>query len=125
LALNHLSIATQGKEALQELLGLYNPTEAQGISRQIEGILAIDSRPHTARVTGPQFSGFVRGTEIDLTLDELHYVGVGIHLFATVLERFFALYCAPNSFTRLRVFTKQQEGIVYQWAPRAGTALVI
>ncbi len=125
LALNHLSIATQGKDALQELLGLYNPTEAQGISRQIEGILAIDSRPHTARVTGPQFSGFVRGTEIDLMLDELHYVGVGIHLFATVLERFFALYCAPNSFTRLRVFTKQQEGIVYQWAPRAGTALVI
>ena len=125
LALNHLSIAAQGREALQELLGLYNLSESQGISRQIDGILAIESRPHTARVAGPQFPGFVRGTEIDLTLDELHYVGSGIHLFATVLERFFALYCAPNSFTRLRVFTKQQEGIVYQWTPRTGTALVI
>lgn len=125
LALNHLSLASQGREALQEMLRLYNPGEAQGISRQIDGILAIDSRPHTARVAGPQFPGFVRGTEIDLTLDELHYVGSGIHLFATVLERFFALYCAPNSFTRLRVFTKQQEGIVYQWPPRTGTALVI
>ncbi|QWT45149.1 type VI secretion system baseplate subunit TssF [Azospira inquinata] len=125
LALNHLSIASQGKAALQELLGLYNLTDSQGISRQIQGIQAIDSRPHTTRVSGPLFSGFVRGTEIDLTLDESFYVGTGTHLFAMVLERFFALYCAPNSFTRLRVFTKQHEGILFQWPPRTGTALVI
>jgi len=125
LSLNHLSIAEQGKEVLQELLSLYNFTDAQGIARQIDGIAAIASRPATARVSGPLVSGFVRGTEIDLTLDETNFVGAGLYLFAAVLERFFALYCTPNSFTRLRLFTKQQEGIVIQWPPRAGDAHVI
>lgn len=125
LSLNHLSIVTQGKAVLQEMLSLYNVADTEGLARQIEGIIAIDSRPTTARVTGPLSSGFVRGTEIDLTLDEGKFIGAGLYLFASVLERFFALYCAPNSFTRLRLFTKQQEGIVFQWPPRAGTAHVI
>ena len=125
LSLNHLSIVAQGREVLQELLSLYNLSNAEGLARQIDGIVAIDSRPTTARISGPLYSGFVRGTEIDLTLDEGNFVGAGLYLFASVLERFFALYCAPNSFTRLRLFTKQQEGIVVQWPPRAGEAHVI
>ena len=43
----------------------------------------------------------------------------------SVLERFFALYCAPNSFTRLRVKTVQRDEEVATWPARAGEALVI
>ena len=125
LTLNHRSIAGHGKAALQEMLSLYNVTDSQAIARQIEGIVAIDSRPATARIRGPLSTGFVRGTDIDLTLDETHFVGAGLYLFAAVLERFFALYATPNSFTRLRLMTRQQEGIVAQWPPRAGEAHVI
>lgn len=125
LTLNHRSITAHGKAALQEMLALYNLGDSQAIARQIDGIVAIDSRPSTARIRGPLASTFVRGTEIDLTLDEAHFVGAGIYLFAAVLERFFALYAGPNSFTRLRLLTKQQEGIVAQWPPRAGEAHVI
>jgi type VI secretion system protein ImpG len=76
-------------------------------------------------LSGAHAGAFVRGTEIKLTLDEDDFVGAGAYLFASVLERFFALYTAPNSFTRLKVHTKQREGEVFAWAPRSGQAPLI
>lgn len=125
LALNHLSIVDGGKDALQEMLTLYNHTQSQMASRQIQGIVSIDSRPGTTRVASRAFSGFVRGTEITLTLDENAFVGSGMVIFGAVLERFFALYCGPNSFSRLTLRSKQQEKDVAQWPARAGEQLVI
>ena len=125
LTLNHLSLAAQGENALKEMLTLYNYTDSAAVGRQIQGIAAINSRAATTRVSGPAFTGFVRGTEIDLTLDESYFVGSGLYLFASVLERFFALYCSPNHFSRLRLFTKQQEDVVFTWTARAGLAVVI
>ena len=125
LTLNHLSLTAQGENALKEMLTLYNYTDSAAVSRQIQGIVAIDSRAATTRVSQHGYSGFVRGTEIDLTLDETYFVGSGLYLFASVLERFFAMYCSPNHFSRLRLLTKQQEGVVYTWTARAGAAVVI
>ncbi len=124
LSLNHLSLTAQGESALKEMLTLYNYTDSAAVARQIQGIAAIASRPATTRVGGRAYSGFVRGTEIDLTLDESYFVGSGRYLFASVLERFFVLYCGPNHFSRLRLLTKQQEGIVATWTARAGLAVV-
>ncbi|QLI81304.1 type VI secretion system baseplate subunit TssF [Chitinibacter fontanus] len=123
LSLNYLSLIETGRSALQEMLVLYNLSDSAVNAKQIQGIVAIESAPAVTRVLGRDFAGFVRGTEIALTLDEENYVGGSVYLFASVLERFFALYCAPNSFTRLRVKTRQQE--VAAWPARAGEALVI
>jgi type VI secretion system protein ImpG len=124
LSLNYLSLVEP--HALREMLALYNFTNSPALDRQIQGIVAIASKPAVTRVTGPDFSGFVRGTEITLTLDEDHYVGGSVYLFASVLERLFALYCAPNSFTRLRVRTRQkQDEEIAAWPARSGEALVI
>jgi type VI secretion system protein ImpG len=125
LSLNHLSIVEQGKEALQEMLTLYNYTDSQVAKRQIQGIVAIGAAPGSARVSGPHFSGFVRGMDITVTLDENAFVGAGMYLFASVLDRFFALYCGPNSFTRLTLRSKQQEQEIAKWPARTGQALVI
>jgi type VI secretion system protein ImpG len=125
LSLNHLSIAAQGKDALQEMLTLYDYADSQTAKRQIQGIVAIESKTGSTRVVGPHFSGFVRGVDITLTLDENAFVGAGMYLFASVLERFFALYCGPNSFTRLHLRSRQQEQEIAQWPARAGQALVI
>lgn len=125
LSLNYLSIVDEGKEALQELLGLYDLTGSSVTNRQIQGIVAIGSEPGLARVAGSGFSGFVRGTDISLTLDDGYFVGASSYLFASVLERFFALYCAPNSFIRLRVHSAQQQKEIAVWPPRSGEALVI
>lgn len=125
MSLNHLSIVDQGKDALQEMLTLYNHADSQATRRQIQGISAIESKPGSARVSGPHFSGFVRGVDVTLTLDENAYVGAGMYLFASVLERFFALYCGPNSFTRLGLRSQQQEQEIARWPARTGQALVI
>jgi type VI secretion system protein ImpG len=46
-------------------------------------------------------------------------------LFASVLERFFALYASVNSFTKLVYRTKQSGGEVKRWPPRAGEQPVV
>jgi type VI secretion system protein ImpG len=125
LSLNYLSIANGGKAVLQELLSLYNLTDSAVISRQIQGIVEVTSKPAVTRVAGRDFSGFVRGTEISLTLDADNYVGSSGYLFASVLERFFALYCAPNSFTRMRVRGAKQNEEIAAWPARSGEAIVI
>ena len=48
------------------------------------------------------------------------YAGSGIFLFAAVLERFLGLYTAINSFTQLALRTRQREGVLKTWPPRAG-----
>lgn len=125
LSLNYLSLVDAGREALQEMLSLYNLGDAAANVRQIQGITAISSEPAVCRVHGRHFSGFVRGTDIRLKLDTDYYVGGSVYLFASVLERFFALYAAPNNFTRLRVQTVQREEEETTWPARAGEALVI
>ena len=64
--------------------------------------------------------GFCRGTEVTLELDEEKFAGTGIFLFAAVLERFLGLYTTINSFTQLSIRTRQDEGVVKSWPPRAG-----
>lgn len=125
LSLNYLSIVDGGQSALQEMLALYNLSASAANQRQIQGILAVRSEPAVTRVSGRDFSGFVRGTAIHLTLDEDHYVGGSSYLFASLLERFFALYCTPNSFTRLHVHAGPDQEEIAQWPARAGQALVI
>lgn len=125
MQVNHLSIVSHGKDALQEMLALYNPTQSPQIARQIQGIVDICSQPATTLVNNRHFSGFVRGVDIMLTLDENAFVGGSMILFGAVLERFFALYCGPNSFTRLTLRSKQQEQEIARWPARNGEALVI
>jgi type VI secretion system protein ImpG len=124
LSLNYLSLVEGGHTALQEMLSLYDFAQSSAVRRQIQGITAIDSRPAVARVNGPNFSCFVRGTDISLTLDEDYYVGGSAYLLASVLERFFALYCAPNSFTRLTVHNTQGTEL-FAWPARSGSSLVV
>ena len=50
LSLNYLSLVEDGREALQEILRLYNFTRSTYSERQIEGLLSVASRRHFARV---------------------------------------------------------------------------
>jgi len=125
LSLNQLSLASQGKEALQEVLGLYNYSDSPAMARQVQGIHSLESRPTTARIPGREFASFARGIEIRVTFDEDYYIGSNLYLFASILERFFGHFCAPNSFVKFSMYTKQQEGEVAQWPSRAGEMAMI
>jgi type VI secretion system protein ImpG len=129
LTLNHLSLVNTGNEgspdALQEILFLYDLTGSPAARKQVLGINSVNSRP-AVRQTGSRIgSGFVRGIETTIEFDEEQYSGSGLFLFATVLERFLGLYASINSFNQLVVRTKQAEGVLKRWPPRAGQQIVL
>jgi type VI secretion system protein ImpG len=128
LALNYLSLVSEGREALQEILRLYNFSGSTYSERQIQGISNIESRRHFARVASEDGMGgvsFARGTLVDIEFDEDQFVGGGVYLFAAVLEQFLGLYVSINSFSQLRVRTRQRKEVIRQWLPRAGRKILM
>lgn len=122
LSLNHLSLVEDGLDALREVLKLYDFSSGEdsaAIQKQIHGIIGLSSRPVVSRVLSENGVTFCRGIEVGLEFDEEQYAGAGVFLFASVLERFFGLYAAVNSFSRLNVKTNRR-GVLKQWAPLAG-----
>ena len=53
------------------------------------------------------------------------YVGSGVYLFASVLERFLGLYSSLNSFTQLVARTRQRKEPLKRWPPRAGEQILL
>ncbi len=125
LSLNYLSLVEQGKEALQEILTLYDVGRTAYSQNVIQSILQVRSRPHFTRLISEQGVSFARGLRIDLEIDEDQFTGGGAFLFANVLERFFALSASLNSFTQLSVTTPQRKGGLHEWQPRSGRNLLV
>ncbi len=123
LSLNHLSL-DGGAEPLRELLRLHDHGESPDIERQIQGVLDVRSEAVHARIPGLSQGGglaLARGRRISVTLDEDHFAGDGAWLFASVLDRFFALYASLNSFTQLTVDTRQRRRPLADWPARSGS----
>ena len=125
LSLNYLSLVTEGREALQEVLKLYDFSGSPHTVKQIEGIVELASRPQFARIVSAEGIAFARGTRVDITLDEEHFAGGGAYLFASVLEHFLGLYVTLNSFSQLCVSTRQRKEVLRLWPPRAGTRILL
>jgi type VI secretion system protein ImpG len=129
LSLNHLSIvatdAEGSPEALQEILSLYDFMDSSATRRLIKGLKLIKSRPAVRQIGTRIGAGFVRGIETTIEFDEEQYVGSGLFLFASVLERFLGLYASVNSFNQLVAVTSQREGILKRWPPRAGQQVLL
>ncbi|HUJ23723.1 MAG TPA: type VI secretion system baseplate subunit TssF, partial [Bryobacteraceae bacterium] len=58
-------------------------------------------------------------------LDEDQFVGGGVYLFASILERFMSLYVSLNSFSQLVVRTNLRREVLEQWPPRAGHKILM
>ncbi len=140
LSLNHLSITdavagpgsvqdsmvAAGKkigpaaDALREILKLYDFTDSEKAKSEIESVVNVMSRRVVGRTGGDVSGGFCRGVEVTLTFDEGKFPDHGVYLFASVIERFLALYTSINSFSQFVATTRQREGILKRWVPRAG-----
>lgn len=127
LSLNHLSLAGDGDPlaALREILVLYGSFGGATVAQQIEGIRSLECRRVVRRVGEDAWRGFCRGTEVSLLFDESLYAGSNPFLFAAVLDRFFGLYSAINSFTQLVIKSRQRNGIWKTWPPRIGERNVL
>ncbi|HZW29684.1 MAG TPA: type VI secretion system baseplate subunit TssF [Isosphaeraceae bacterium] len=126
LALNHLSLVDDDQaESFREILKLYDFKDSEETRGQIDGLLSVRGR----RVVGPVRTegplAFCRGIEVTIRLDEDRFTGGGLFLFASVLERFLALYCTLNSFTKLIATVKGREGELRRWPPRMGENLLV
>jgi type VI secretion system protein ImpG len=125
LSLNYLSICEGGRDALQEILRLYDFSDSAVIRQQIAGLTNVTSRRVVGRPTLSPWDSFCRGLEVTLELDETKYVGSGVFLFAMVLERFLGLYTAVNSFVQTVATTQQREEPLRRWPPRAGQQIIL
>jgi type VI secretion system protein ImpG len=126
LSLGHQSLVDHDDKglALREILKLYDYVDSPEVRKMIDGIERVSSRHVVSRVRGRQ-GGFCRGVEISVAFDEAKFAGSGVFLFASVLERFLALYCSVNSFTKLIATVKAREGELRRWSPRAGVKPLI
>lgn len=120
LSLNYLSLVDGGPEALQEILRLHNFGDSAVAEKHIRGIVAVRSAPAYSRVASEHGLTFARGRRVDMEFDEDQFAGGGVFLFASVLERFLALYASLNSFSVLAARTRQRKETLREWLPRAG-----
>jgi type VI secretion system protein ImpG len=124
LSLNHLSLVEGGLDALREMLRLYDTEATPSVARQIAGLTSVRSSRKMARLDSEYGFVFCQGISIDAEFDEEQFAGSGAFLLASILERFFGLYCTVNSFTQLSISTRQRKGVVWEWPPRTGEQVV-
>jgi type VI secretion system protein ImpG len=120
LSVNHLSLAEGGLDALKELLRLYDLPRSAVSRRLLDGLVAIDYRRTSAWLPGEPFPAFVRGIEVRLSVDDAHFVGAGLRLFAQVMDHFFGLYVHLNSFVQLKILSSRTQEELIACPPRSG-----
>jgi type VI secretion system protein ImpG len=125
LALNYLSICDGGLDSFKEILKIYEFSGSAVIRQQINGITQLTSRQIVGRPRAMPWNGFCRGLEVTVEFDEDKFIGSGVFLFASVLEKFFGLYTSLNSFTQLVAKTQQREEPLKRWHPRAGEQILL
>jgi type VI secretion system protein ImpG len=121
LSLNYMSIVQGGEDALKEILKLYDFDNSASTRQQINGIVSLKAERATKRIG----SSFCRGVRVTIEFDEDKYIGAGLYLFASVLERFLGQYVSVNSFSQLVARTVQQKEIRKEWAPRNGNQILL
>jgi type VI secretion system protein ImpG len=120
LSLNHLSVTEGGADALREILRLHDFAGTEQNEEQLAGILDVRSRPASTTMRTEHGLAAARGRLVELDLDEERFAGASLFLFATVIERFLAMYASLNSYSQLLVRSSRRRGIVRQFAPRSG-----
>ncbi|GFO64723.1 type VI secretion system baseplate subunit TssF [Geomonas paludis] len=121
LSLNYISLVEGGAGALRQLLSLYDFASSSTTRHQVAGIVSVRSRAVTRRIG----AGFCRGLEVTIVFDEEKYVGSGVYLFASVLERFLGQYVSVNSFVQLMAARASDDTIIKQWPPRSGDRVLL
>jgi type VI secretion system protein ImpG len=116
-----MSLVQGGEDALREILKLYDFDDSPTTRQQINGIASIQSRQVTKRVG----QSFCRGVQVTIDFDEDKFVGAGLYLFASVLERFLGQYVSVNSFSQLVARTLQKKEALRTWPPRNGDRVLL
>ncbi len=127
LSLNHLSLSGEGDglRALKEVIRLYANIEKERIIPELDAITNLSTSVVTRRFGVEAWRGFAQGTKIDLTFAQDDYHDLGAFMFASVLNHFFSLFSAINSFTELEIFNDNYKGTWKKWQPTSGNQVLL
>lgn len=120
LGLQRQGISGGGLQALRALLRLHDLPRGAAARQLMNGLVALELRDAHAAVAGHPYAGTVRGTEVRLAVDEAHFTGSGLFLFAQVLARALGHQAALNSFVRLCLLSARTGAVLVACAPRSG-----
>ena len=110
---------------MREILRLYDYVDAPETRDVIDALISVNSRRIAGRVRGVSQSGVCRGLEITVEFRSASFAEKGLFLFATVIERFLALYCSINSFTKLVVKVPGRDDPIRVFVPRSGENVLV
>jgi type VI secretion system protein ImpG len=123
LHLNYLTLtdlnATDGAQAMRDLLGLYSVLGRRGGDGQAEAVRSMRVTPMVCRVPQPGPIVFGRGVAIQAIVDATIFAGHSPWLFGAVLEQFMARHVGINSAIQFQLSTLQQ-GPFAEWPVRQG-----
>jgi type VI secretion system protein ImpG len=123
LSLDYLALSQddpkQRGASIRELLSLYADLTDLATMKQIQGLVAVDTRSVVRPLPLPGPLCFGRGVEVTLNCDESAFEGTGVALLSAVLERFFARYASINAFTET-VLRSPQRGEIIRWPSNPG-----
>lgn len=127
LSLGHLSLVDgdEGASALREILRLYDYVDSPETRDVIDAIVSVSSRRVAGRVRDTSQSGVCRGVEVTVVFRSASFAEKGVFLFAMVIERFLALYCTINSFTKLVVKVQGRDNPLREFVPRSGENILV
>ena len=120
LALDRLSPAEGGLEALQETLRLHDLDDSPAGRQLRAGLLDLQQFAATAWLPGQPFPCLVRGTEVRLTVSDAAWVGSGIGLLGRILAACHAAAAPLNAFTRVRIVAETGGETLYDGGRRCG-----
>jgi type VI secretion system protein ImpG len=106
-------------DLLKDQLALYGRADDPVMRRQIDGLLSVNSKAVTRRISGVHRLAFGRGLQARLKLDDASYENGRMALFAAVVDRFLAEFASVNSFVET-VFESQDQGEFVAWPSRTG-----
>jgi len=119
LALNHAGLTTAGLPDLQKMLGLHDVPKSGGARRQIAGIVGLEHGSMRAWIRTRPAASLMPGIGIRMTIDEEAFAGASIHVFAQVMDAYFALNSQLNCFTRLVIVSSRSGQEILACAPRS------
>jgi len=122
LNLNYLSIngMNNSAESLKEILRLYNFPGTSSNNALVSSINDIETKAITAPLKIDGRPTLCKGLEVTLTIDDSKLSGNNRFLFASILEKYFTLYCSLNSFVRVLIKLSNKEGYLKKCKPQTG-----
>ena len=119
LSLNSMTLAS--KEALSNLLELYDWTDSDANRRRIAGLRDVSWAPKEMFYRG----SLIRGAEVTIEVQDGHFADEGdVCLFGMIMSRFFSMYATINSFIHITLVS-MPSGKQYQWQPKNGDRPII